>query len=190
MVSIPAEHELLEPCRIWLLEFLRQKHRRAEIEVLPDTHKKELGAILSARGYARLFRDCSEWEVMVDVVAIVATKGKASLVFVELKSKPIKLRDVGQLLGYCRVCRPLQAFLLSPDGLSGKLHSLLATYGRSDVLQFDGGTIHVGNWDASRAQPAWGELIPGGVLPITKYEVRRRKARKRRAANPKNAPSK
>lgn len=159
------EATLLGPCRSWLASFLRQQFRRATIGVLPDTDRVRLGTVLSRSGLTSFFPECSAWEVKVDVAGVVHRRGGADLVFVELKAGPISLRDVGQLLGYCRVCRPIGAFLLSPEGLSSDLQRLLTTYGRIDVLRFGADYIRVGSWLTSRRQPAWGDVIPGGALP-------------------------
>lgn len=158
------EAKLLRPCRQWLDGFLNRRFRNATITVLKGTERRRLGASLGAADLGQGFPEASAWEVMVDVAAVVQRRQSASLVFVELKASPIKLRDVGQLLGYCRVCRPIEAFLLSPEGPSADLDRLLTTYGRTDVLRYEGRYIHVGRWLSTRAEPDLTEMIPGGVL--------------------------
>lgn len=161
------EAKLLKPCREWLEKFLREKHRRATITLLSKTDRQQLRYSLNAIGLMERFPDSTAWEVKVDVAAVLEQRGKSDLVFVELKANAITLRDVGQLLGYCRICRPISAFLLSPKGPSADLERLLKTYGRTDVLAFGSTTIRVGRWNLQQKGPDWGTLIPSGELPAT-----------------------
>ncbi len=158
------EDKLLEPCRRWLSGFLKEKHPRATVIILPKTDRKQLRYALNDVGLAPCFAESSAWEVRVDVVAAVQKRRQTTLVFVELKAKPISLVDVGQLLGYCRVCRPRGAYLLSSQGLSSDLHRLLTTYGRTDVLDFGNDAMRVGRWDVARTSPDWSSMIPPGDL--------------------------
>jgi len=158
------EQKLLAPCREWLKGTLREKFPRASIEILADTDRKYLRSALSAAGLACEFPDCGAWEVKVDVVGVVRRRHLTTLAFVELKAAPISLAHVGQLLGYCRVSKPSLALLLSPEGASSDLERLLTTYGRTDILAFEGNTIRVGAWDTARAEPDWGSLIPRGCM--------------------------
>lgn len=159
------ESKLLQPCRGWLDCYLRTAHPRSVITIFPNSEQKQLRAVLNDAGFSQFFPESSAWEVKVDVVAVVQMRKQVRLVFVELKATPISLVNVGQLLGYCRVCRPSEAFLLSSMGISGDLKRLLTIYGRLDVLNFGENTIQLGNWDSARNQPDWSSLIPGGLLP-------------------------
>jgi len=159
------ESALLQPCRAWLERYLRQAHRGAMVTILPDTERRQLRAVLSEADFAPHFPESSAWEVRVDVVGVVERKSEVLLAFVELKATPITLVNVGQLLAYCRVCRPSEAFLLSSKGLSGDLDRLLTTYGRLDVLEFGQTTMQVGRWHCGRKEPDWSSMIPGGAFP-------------------------
>lgn len=160
----PSEVELLSPCRNWLKTYIQEKHKRAKCEILENTDRRQLRYVLNDAGASSEFPESSAWEVKVDVVGIIRRSSKTSLAFVELKAVPISLRDVGQLLGYCRVCQPADAFLLSSQGVSTELFRLLTTYGRTDVLQFGRKIIRVGAWDNFRKIPDWSEMIPPGAL--------------------------
>ena len=160
--------KLLEPCRAWLRSFLGQKCSRANITIIPDTDRRQLRSALNDVSLGAAFPESSAWEVKVDVVGVVSRGRRNSLAFVELKVKPISLVNVGQLLGYCRVCRPTEAFLLSSMGLSSDLYRLLTTYGRTDILRFESGVIRVGGWDVSQGSPDWSTVIPPGSLSQVK----------------------
>jgi hypothetical protein len=155
---------LLEPCRTWLGRFLGEKYPKSNVMVLPKTERLQLRHVLVDAGLDSEFPESSAWEVRVDVVGVISRRGLRNLAFVELKATPISLVNIGQLLGYCRVCRPAGAFLLSPAGLSTDLARLLTDYGRTDILTFGRSVIHVGRWDAIRRQPDWASVIPSGVL--------------------------
>jgi hypothetical protein len=158
------EAELVAPCRAWLAGFLKEQSPRCDVRVLPSTERRELRRVIDEAGLRSMFPECGAWEVQVDVVGVVQRKRTIALTFVELKAGYVTLTDVGQLLGYCRVCRPAQAFLLSPMGSSADLRRLLVVYGRQDVLEFDRGMIQIGPWDRDTRAPRWGDMIPGGVL--------------------------
>ncbi len=89
-----------------------------------------------------------------------------ALAFVECKVAPITLRDVGQLLGYSLVARPLLSFLVSPSGLSDRLATLLLTFGRHDVLTYGRNRmIRLAVWDTARREIDLSTLVPRGSHP-------------------------
>jgi hypothetical protein len=155
----------LSPCREWIAAFLIGRNPESKVHVLPNTERTRLRHSLSRAGLAAHFPESTAWEMKVDVAAIVQSTKSVRLVLVELKAKEITLPNVGQLLGYCRVCRPVSAFLLSPRGLSTGLRRLLVSFGRTDILFYDDRSIQVGSWDTARGCPDWGSLLPRGIVP-------------------------
>jgi len=164
-MPLDTERRLYAPCRSWLQVALQAQHPRSTVVVLPDTDRRKLGQVLEAAEYSDRFPESSAWNVRVDVVAVIERRRLCSLAFVELKSRPITLVDVGQLLGYCRVCKPELALLLSPSGVSAELSRLLNGFGRTDILTFERNTIVVGKWDVRRSMPDWQHLTPPGLFP-------------------------
>ena len=73
--------------------------------------------------------------------------------FIEAKKTPLNLHDLGQLWAYCRLCGPMEAFLLSSAGL-GSLNKVLNNLSRQDLLDFGDGRrvrkMRVGTWDVIR----------------------------------------
>ena len=165
VATVHEEEHLYPPCREWLAAFLTEHYRRSEITILNDTDRRKLSAVIQSAGFAEYFPECSVWDVKVDVVGLIQSARSSFLAFVELKTKPVTLRDLGQLIGYCRVCKPVFALLLSPNGLSQELGRLLKSYGRLDVLTIPNGQIGVGTWDQTQSSPEWQTMIPGGNLP-------------------------
>lgn len=162
-MSRGTEQSLLQPCRDWLHLHLNRRHRQGRILILPNTDRRQLRHSLVEIGLQGKFPESSAWEIKADVVAVVQRQRASSLVLIELKATAATLRDVGQLLGYCRVCRPEEAFLLSARGLSPELRRLLTVYGRTDILEFGGKSLRVGKWDEARNEPDWGSVIPSGA---------------------------
>ena len=118
-----------------------------------DTHSVDLSSFLRKEGLHRHFKDYTAYDIQVDVTGVIETTLTVELAFVECKVGPITLRDVGQLLGYSLVARPVLSLLVSPRGLSDRLRSLLVTFGRQDILGYgDGRAIRLAVWDDLRGE--------------------------------------
>lgn len=98
--------------------------------------------------------DWPSWDIYVDIVGFVLDNRVTKLVFVECKNIPITLSHLSQLIGYSRVALPEHAIIVSPYGLSPSLKSLLVTFRRTDVLQYEQErgkfpkSIVIARWDA------------------------------------------
>ena len=72
---------------------------------------------------------------------------------IESKKTALNLHDLGRLWAYCKLCDPLEAFLLSSKDL-GSLNKIFNNLNRTDLLEFgDGKTIkkmQVGKWDVTK----------------------------------------
>ena len=83
--------------------------------------------------------------------------------FIEAKKTPLNLHDLGQLWAYCKLCDPLEAFLLSSVGL-GSLNKILNNFSREDLLDFgDGKRIkkkQVGKWDLRSNSIDFASIVP------------------------------
>jgi len=147
------EKDLYLPMCKWLEKFLKDRYSNSLIEVY-DTSLKSLSNFIAVNNYGTMFPpEWQSWDIHVDITGLIITNGKAELAFIEAKIGELSLRELSQLLGYCRVAHPLHAFLLSPDGCAGSLTSLLVSYSRRDVLEYyiEKGkrtrTIEVAAWD-------------------------------------------
>jgi hypothetical protein len=162
-----VREELLYPgVAAWLAAHLKGMHPRAKVTA-QDTHSTDLSAFLRKEGLHRSFKDYTAYEIQVDVTGVIETRLSVELAFVECKVGPITLRDVGQLLGYSLVARPVLSFLVSPCGLSDKLRSLLLAFGRQDILTYaTGRMIRLAAWDVTR-----GEVDLASIVPIGSHHV-------------------
>lgn len=157
-----TEKELYPQIAQWLSSYLISHYKKAQI-LVEDTHKINLSDFLVRIGMQDKFPEYSAFDIKVDVTGIINNSQKADLVFVECKLKSVRLLDVGQLLGYSLVARPIHSFLLSPDGISDPLHRLLKIYGRFDILKYGKElTLRIAKWDVAKKEPLWASLLPSG----------------------------
>ncbi|MEW5795877.1 MAG: hypothetical protein AB1772_05905 [Candidatus Zixiibacteriota bacterium] len=154
----------------WLEAFLKDRHRHAEIRVI-DASRKSLSRLITDYGFQdRVPAEWVSWDIQVDVVGFVLQKQQMLMAFVECKVGFLTLRDLSQLLGYSRVALPRYSFLVSPEGPSDFLTSLLRTYNRSDVLRYNfpiGQTpwsIAVGRWIGQAKNLDWSSVISDDVM--------------------------
>ncbi|MBI3872713.1 MAG: hypothetical protein HY304_06530 [candidate division Zixibacteria bacterium] len=163
MSDAVSESDLYAPIRMWLKELLRGHNPRSQVEVL-DTSQRSLSRILEDKGWTELFEGWETFDVHVDITGFVFKKRSCNIHLIEVKLNPVTLRDVGQLLGYCRVVRPHLGLILSPRGLSKAMSSLLELYQRLDVLDY-GPTrpMVVARWLETKRDIEYATLIPQGV---------------------------
>ena len=151
----------------WLLDRLTARFPSASVHVA-DTHNVRLNEYISRRSLGAGFADSSwqTFEIQVDVTGFVTDEKETRLHFVECKLPPLSLAHLSQLLGYCRVALPTEAWLLSPAGVGSALISLVTAYARRDVLEYDWPErrkprhIAVARWNADSRSPD-----PAGALP-------------------------
>lgn len=163
-----AEEEMYPDVVAWLEQFLRDKFKRCETTAR-DTHHRPLNRVIEQTGLIPANRP--EWptyDIRVDVTGFIISAKGIELVFAECKLTPISLRDISQLLGYSRVALPVYSCILSPAGISGHVASLLQTYSRYDILQYEwpkGETprsIMVATWNQSRLGIDYTSMLPPG----------------------------
>ena len=102
-------------------------------------------------------------KIEIDVLGIVNWKNSAKIFFIEAKKTQLNLQNLGQLLVYCLLCNPEEAFLLSSASL-GTLNNVLKNLGREDLLKYESEKslkrIIVGKWDISRKSLDYQSVIP------------------------------
>jgi hypothetical protein len=162
------ESEMYPHVSEWLQKFLASKLGNfSDVRiVVEDTSQKLLSTWLYEKGFHRYFQDYNTFEVEVDITSVIEFKNiKAYIILVECKLDKIKLRDIGQILGYSKVVKPHIAMILSPSGLSDSTSLLLKTYRRYDILSYyQDKYIIVGKWLYLRSEPDFSSLIPENAL--------------------------
>lgn len=157
-----TESEMYEPVSAWLVSLLKPRYKAYKVEAY-NTSAIALYNWLEQMEFQNYFPEYLAFDIRVDITGIVHKKREAHLVFVECKLGAISLRDISQLLGYCRVAQPKSAFIISPEGISEHVSYLLKTYHRYDVLQYnDTSRIHVATWNHDRHEIDTSTILPPG----------------------------
>ena len=160
--NVEKEFELYEPMRLWLQKYLEEKYKGWKIQTI-DSHARTLDSFLEDNGIISDYPQIVGLDIQIDVFGILEKGSKTSIVFIEAKKTALNLHDLGQLWAYCKLCDPLEAFLLSSKDL-GSLNKILNNLNRTDLLEFgDGKTIKkmkVGKWDITKNSIDFKTLIP------------------------------
>lgn len=160
--NVSKEIELYEPMRKWLQKYLEEKYKNAEVITI-DSHARTLDSYLNQFGLLDQYPLTVGLDIQVDVLGIVKYKNSTNLIFIEAKKAQLNLHDLGQLWAYCKLCDPLEAFLLSSYGL-GSLNKLFNNLLRDDLLDFGDGKkikkMQVGKWNIITNNIDYNSLIP------------------------------
>ena len=160
--NVKKEVELYEPMRLWLQKHLEEKYKGWKITAI-DSHARTLDSFLEENGVISCYPQTVGLDIQIDVLGILEKGAKTGIVFIEAKKTSLNLHDLGQLWAYCKLCDPIEAFLLSSKDL-GSLSKILNNLNRTDLLEFgDGKTIkkmQVGKWDITKNSIDFTTLIP------------------------------
>lgn len=115
--NVTKEFELYEPMRAWLQQYLENKYRGSQVITI-DSHARTLDLYLEQYNIVDYYPQSIGLDIQIDVLGIVINRGKPNIAFIEAKKTQLNLHDLGQLWAYCKLCEPIEAFLLSSAGLS------------------------------------------------------------------------
>lgn len=160
--NVTKEFELYEPMRAWLQQYLESKYKGAKVTTI-DSHARTLDTYLEQFGIIDHYPQSVGLDIQIDVLGIIINKGKPNIAFIEAKKTQLNLHDLGQLWAYCKLCEPIEAFLLSSAGL-GSLNKVLNNLNRQDLLDFGSGKtikkMQVGKWDVNSKSIDYLTLVP------------------------------
>ena len=160
--NVKKEFELYEPMRLWLQKYLEEKYKGWKITTI-DSHARTLDSFLEDKKVISYYPQSVGLDIQIDVLGILEKGLKTNIVFIEAKKTALNLHDLGQLWAYCKLCDPLEAFLLSSKDL-GSLNKIFNNLNRTDLLEFgDGKTIkkmQVGKWDITKNSIDYQTLVP------------------------------
>lgn len=160
--NVKKEFELYEPMKLWLQKYLEEKYKGWKITTI-DSHARTLDSFLEENKVIAEYPQSVGLDIQIDILGILEKGSKTNIVFIEAKKTSLNLHDLGQLWAYCKLCDPLEAFLLSSKDL-GSLNKIFSNLNRIDLLEFgDGKTIkkmQVGKWDITKKTIDYGTLIP------------------------------
>lgn len=160
--NVKKEFELYEPMRQWLQKYLEDKYKNSKVITI-DSHARTLDIYLEAYGIIDQYPQTVGLDIQIDILGIVFKNSKAKIVFIEAKKTQLNLHDLGQLWAYCKLCDPLEAFLLSSAGI-GSLNKILNNLNRIDLLEFGDKKIYkymkIGKWDVFGKSIDYKTIIP------------------------------
>ncbi|MFI3169374.1 MAG: hypothetical protein R3Y06_05460 [Faecalibacterium sp.] len=162
--NVARETELYAGMCNWLQTYLEDKYSRTTCNVIVvDCHSVNLDAVLEQYGIIQYYPQTVGLKIEIDVLGMVIWDNKAEIYFIEAKKTQLTLQNLGQLLVYCRLCNPQEAYLLSSAGL-GSLKKVLTILNREDLLNFGTGKtikkMKVAKWDIRRNTIDNHSLIP------------------------------
>ena len=165
-----SESAMYPAVAAWLRDRLTARFPSASVRAA-DTHNVRLNEYISRHALHAGFADSSwqTFEIQVDVTGFVTDGEGTRLHFVECKLSPLSLAHLSQLLGYCRVALPSEAWLLSPAGVGSALSSLVNSYARLDVLEYDWPErrrprhVIAARWNADSRSPDPADALPIGA---------------------------
>jgi cell division FtsZ-interacting protein ZapD len=160
--NVRYEHELYEPMRQWLQIYLENKYKKSTIITI-DSHAKSLDNFLEEYDIVDYFPQAVGLDIQIDVLGIIKNGKQVDIVFIEAKKTQLNLHDLGQLWAYCKLCNPLEAFLLSSHSL-GSLNKIINNIYREDILDFgEERTVkkmQVAKWDLTSNSIDYKTLVP------------------------------
>ncbi len=162
--NVAKEVELYSDMCNWLQIYLQDKYKNKSCKIIVvDCHSVYLDKVLEQHGIIQYYPQAVGLKIEIDVLGMVIWGNKAEIFFIEAKKTPLTLPNLGQLLVYCKLCNPEEAFLLSSAGL-GSLSKVLNLLSREDLLDFGNGKhikkIKVASWDVARKTIDNHSIIP------------------------------
>lgn len=162
--NVKSEFDLYPGMSKWLKTHLEDKYQNKKCNVLVvDCHSVYLDSVLDKYDVIKYYPQIVGLKIQIDVLGIVVWKDKAEIYFIEAKKTALNLQDLGQLLIYCKLCNPEEAYLLSSGGL-GSLKKVLDNLNREDLLDYGDGRrikkIKVAKWDITKDGIDNHSLIP------------------------------
>jgi len=152
--NISKEIELYAGMCNWLNVYLKDKYRKKKCEIIVvDCHSFYLDTILEKYNIIQYYPQVVGLKIEIDVLGMVIWENGADIYFIEAKKTYLTLQNLGQLLIYCKLCNPKEAYLLSSAGL-GSLSKVIINLDRDDLLDFGNEKlikkIKVAKWDVLR----------------------------------------
>ena len=161
---ILKEEELYPGMCQWLKSHLEDKYVKTNCQIIVvDCHSRYLDKDLEEYNIIKYYPQIVGLKIQIDVLGMVIEKNKAKIFFIEAKKTDITLVNLGQLLIYCKLCNPEEAYLLTSGNL-GSLNKVLINLNREDLLDFGSGKrikkIIVGQWDFARKTINHNSVVP------------------------------
>ena len=157
--------EFRETIRKWLEQFLDKKYS--------ETHKVKV--LVPNRALSKLndetikkkVKNISFFDFKPHILGILERREDQSidLVLVNREIKSIGLREIGEMLCYCRVAKPLLALIFSIQGLASQIDRLINHNKRHDIIIYDNRKLKILRWDLPS-----NDIDKLGITPLEERE--------------------
>ena len=139
------KNQLTERMSEWLDIFLKKKFPDHSIEVIenPGTLNK------SSIEKLKRFENISFLEFEPDVLGILEEEStkKVELVFLNRETKAYGIREIGEMLCFCKLAKPKVAMMVSLRGISPQVNKMINHEKKYDILSFGSEKIKIFRWD-------------------------------------------
>lgn len=160
--NVKLEKELYAPMKEWFNLYLSEKYKGSTV-VTVDSHARTLDVILEEHSVLSFYPQVVGLDIQIDILGIIKRKDTCKIAFIEAKKTQLNLHDLGQLWAYCKLCDPIEAFLLSSAGI-GSLNKIINNLSREDLLDFGDGKkikkMRIGKWNLFTNSLEFTSLIP------------------------------
>lgn len=107
-------------------------------------------------------------EFKPDVLGILTHKAtkKTELIFLNRETKKFSLKELGEMLCYCRIAKPTLALMASLQGLSPAVDRMINHLKKRGVISFNGNNIVIFRWDEKL-----GNIDKYSITPIESRDI-------------------
>lgn len=130
----------------WLENFLTQKYgREYNISVLAPYRTLNRLNVLALKKLDAI----SFFVFKPNLLGILEciTDGSVHLVFLNRELRSFSLKDIGEMLCYCRIAKPVLALMASTIGLASQIDKLINHNKRHDIIAYYDKTVKIFRWD-------------------------------------------
>ena len=133
----------------WLSDFLFKKYPNHEIEILIPS--RALSNLENPK--LKRLQKISFFDFRPDILGILTTKNSnnTELVFLNREIRTWGLKDIGVMLLYCKISKPLHAFMASIQGLAPQIDRIINHHKRHELITYNGERIKIFRWDLASA---------------------------------------
>ena len=139
------KEELTEKLESWLDNFLKKKFTNYNIEILTKAGFLNRSANQKLQKLANI----SFLEFEPDILGILEEKmtKEIELVFLNREIKAYGIREIGEMLCFCRLAKAKLAMMGSLRGLSPQVNKMINHEKKYDILSYDLNKIKIFRWD-------------------------------------------
>ena len=137
--------ELTQKLESWLDNFLKKKFTNYNIEILTKAGFLNRSVNQKLQKIANI----SFLEFEPDILGILEEKKtkEIELVFLNREIKAYGIREIGEMLCFCRLAKPKLAMMVSLRGLSPQVNKMINHEKKYDILSYDLNKIKIFRWD-------------------------------------------